>query len=300
MRPVPVLAAFCFLGGWLAACSGGFTSASDAGSDGAPPVQAELCGENARCHSAAPTGWEGPGLVKNADEAAPCGGDATFNQAIGSRLNDGLSAPAAKCECACGPLEGTCTYTYQLYENAECVRLRYGNIFTKGPNVCGGDASFYTKYGGVGGTPRSCSPKPTTTLPPTTWAASEQLCGGAFFQGTCRGGELCVAGAAKLCIARKGDVACPAGPFSVKRLRFGGIAEGRACTECTCTRPANDCTPVGIGDCRSETPNVPLSLTGCYAHSKVIPVPDGACTPSVPTPTGAATGVDPTTLCCEP
>src|SRR5207247_1349188 len=66
-----------------------------------------------------------------------------------------------------------------------------------------------------------------------TLAAGNAGCGG----GTCCRARPPAGFESKACVLMAGDVACPSGGYSAKRLYYGGVTDTRDCAACTCDKP---------------------------------------------------------------
>jgi hypothetical protein len=163
----------------------------------------------------------------------------------------------------------------------------------------------------------SCGvPVSSATLPEPTWSVAATACGLLHSPLTrgCGSGRVCAPPSpGPLCIMSTGDVACPpASSYANKHLYYGGFAEGRSCSTCTCAT-------VGTGSCNGQF-NLFTGID-CSASLQVLQVTFGACT-SIPAGThnvdlnyitltepscaasggiaqGMATATTPTTLCCS-
>jgi hypothetical protein len=170
----------------------------------------------------------------------------------------------------------------------------------------------------------SCRPSGGVAgLPAPRWGSLGRACGGAISVATgCTNGSVCAPRAVApfvsgLCIEQAGDIPCPAGPFSAKRVFYTSATDGRSCSACQCGDSAGaTCTAttriysgamrgtcsgdlvamVDGGACTALTGNPTVGVRG----ASVTPPKGGSCPPSGGQPVGTLTPAMPTTFCCVP
>ena len=298
------------------ACGAGCTGPSDAQS--APDVQIVQLptGKSCACLDAPPPDWRGPAaLASGAGVAPPCGGDYATDVLQAFAEPD---APAAQCGCTCAASGVTCPSTFPLnvYGSSTCGGTKCATVTMSVGTCVDLLATNCNVSNGVGPAPApqgTCTPQPTSTIPKRGWKQATRACllPAPPRQETCEAGELCVPLPtvpleARPCIFRAGDLACPAGLYSVRRVVYGDATDDRACSTCTCGSATGTCTAVIRPDCGNNL--TPVNVTTCGAindPSKIMlvsaPLPSAVtCPASGGSPTGAVTPTSPTTLCCVP
>lgn len=296
------------------ACGASCADATDAPS--APDVQIVQLpgGGSCACLDTPPPDWRGPAaLASGSGTAPPCGGDFTADVLQAFADPD---APAAQCGCTCAASGVTCpsTFPVNIYGSTGCGGNKCDTV-TLSVGTCVNVQANCTFANGVGPAPSpqgTCTPQPTSTVPESGWKQATRACllPAPPRQETCGAGELCVPLPkapleTRPCIFRAGDVACPGGLYSVKRLVYGDAKDDRACSTCTCGNIAGSCPAMIRKECASSTP---LDVTTCGSIGDPTnimlvsaPVPTGvSCPPIGGTPTGGVTPTTPTTLCCVP
>lgn len=289
------------------------------------PLPASCSGGAFKCITAAPAGWSGPfALYTGAPSGAPsCPGDAPLAELSG---NAGLSAvPAAQCTaCSCTASAISCgKSTATPFANSGCTgACGVGPINVSSGSCerayCNGVSEAVTIYLSAPALSATCTPqasKPTPTLPALTFATRTLGCRAPkLAQVDCKAGEICATLAGSpfqtgLCIAQNGDVACPAGPYSVKKaLTYRDVTDTRDCGACACGSATGTCaataTPYGDIGCGGAL-QAPVAVPGCVPHGakfKMVSTPPGTAT--CPASGGAATGTaalaTPVTVCCAP
>ena len=234
-------------------CTNGFDDNCDGLIDCADPQ----CQPAFTCVPTAPTGWVGPvEFWQAANPATAPGCDTGYGGALRDGQGGAFTASPATCGCTCSATGQVCSQSGSFFTQTNCA----GTCATVTPaadgtctpvpgNGCGSQGSFSlalgTPTGGV------CSPSPSTTVPPVTWATSERVCsytGPTDNPGGCSGagGASCVrapAGAAGgysagACVYSTADpppTACPAGFTAIPPLTFYARAtDTRGCATCTC------------------------------------------------------------------
>lgn len=269
----------------------------EAGADGSgPPPTARPCSGGGYCRVAAPSGWEGPGVV-DGECAAP------FTARVAS-LHEGLDAGAEWCACGCTPPNTQCQYLVERFSGNVCdgpqgvgtVRSS-SDCWTNTRSLRVLDASVVS----LG----SCKPYGDAGKDPPAWARSAGFCAGSFFTKDCPTGELCVTSpAARVCVARLGEHVCPGAPYTSRRVYFQGFEDTRGCGACACG-PPEGCIPVKMGrlnPCPGGTPS-PMFVNdaGCLGPFEYVnALPTGSCAPSPASKVGDVKPTQPVTVCCEP
>jgi hypothetical protein len=256
------------------------------------------------CLSEPPAGWMFVTMstTQTACEDAWAGSSSTSH--------DGLTAAGATCSCTCATSGTGCQVSYSF--NGDCgyacsggCTAGYTNLTlasgTCVPAVVQANAyqALSTPTGG-----ESCTPQPTTTIPPVAWAETITACGptSAIGHGSCGIGSACVAAAPagfKVCIEQAGDLSCP---FGAKQLEYAGATDTRACSTCTCGEPAGAvCGGATVGYATADCTGTSFPLAcGPSANSvEYVAAPSGTCASPVPiSATGAAMPSGPITFCC--
>ena len=229
-------------------------------------------------------------------------------------------APDAQCGCTCAPGGATCpsTFPVNIYGSPTCCGAKCDTV-TVSVGACVNVQMNCTFANGVGPAPSpqgTCTPQPTSApVPKAGWKHATRAClpPAPPRQETCGGGELCVPlpGAPlepRPCIFRAGDMACPAGLYSVKRVVYGDAKDDRTCSTCTCGNMTGSCPATIRKDCSPGGVGATVNVTTCGAIGDPpsimlvsVPLPTGvSCPPIGGTPTGSVTPTSPTTLCCVP
>ena len=189
------------------------------------------------CAGALPTGWMSIGYLNltNPDAICPAGYPSKIV------LNDPANLPGSqKCECACNNAGAICTSV------ATCGATCMSPTITQFPIE-----EFCTSFGTGNNTTCTLSPPVPTggqcimsfARPSFSWAATARFCqrDPNSGYGSCLNNNMvCVpksAGDLGPCIVRSGEVACPAGPYTSRRvLSDGNYQDDRTCVnkDCTC------------------------------------------------------------------
>jgi hypothetical protein len=167
----------------------------------------------------------------------------------------------------------------------------------------------------TGGT---CTPEPTTTVIPPTWAVTARACVSdlAPAQVDCQAGSICAPQpsgqyGSHLCIAKSGSVACPTTGYTNRQVFYGSVTDTRACSQCLCgsflSATCNASVQVYASTNLSCTGNAityvaPFACDAVQqpADFKMVLTPsNGSCSIAGPvSATGSATPASPTTFCC--
>jgi len=298
----------------LAGCSlvigvGGISGGGDAGDEG------DAGGGGCDCLPPVPPGWSVVALSAATTDPCPDGyGDAS------DLVVDPMLGPAS-CACICTvTTPPTCTsgtvvegYSYgttcadasanQLQANdGGCTDYSFSGLAPlhdiQGPSPSGG----------------ACSAEKSRTLPAGGSAGRACAAQAGTLSGCAAGGTCAQAVAApfEVCIAQPGAVACPQG-FARAHSAGASLADTRDCTDCTCGAPTATCdgtlswyADAGCANLLATAPADdachPTASAGVVAASyQYAATPQGVtCTPGSPsTPTGDASLVSPTTICCR-
>lgn len=308
---------------------------SDASADAPPPipdvaVPLTCKTGNFRCIAAAPAGWSPPfALYTGAVTGAPsCPTDAPLPALDAYNGLTGV-APAVCGSCTCVASKIGCNkVTGTAYQNANCsggcnsfnstVQMSDG---TCGDFDCtnGNESSIYVPLPTVSATCTPQAPKPTVTKPPTSWSGRALGCRApTVAQVDCAAGEVCATKApspfaSTMCISQSGNVACPAGIYSVKKGPYAtGTSDTRDCTACACGAATGNCTATvtpysaPVVQC-STAVAAPVNLPSCINRGtadkylmKATPPGQVVCPASGGAPTGTVVSSGVVTVCCEP
>lgn len=314
------------LSGLTDGCDGGCGRQQDDAGDGDGDVDGSTDGRTSdagaapgcACADRAPSPWQGPVALWEGTGAPPsCPG------AYGADVLDAFAdpvAPPASCTCACDPPAGaSCASSWSatLYDDHACTTPCGATTLTLGAcaDVQGTCANVYGLSATAQATGGACAPRATTQRPGWSWSRAARACAPTELAGTnaCGAGQICAPAPAApleptLCIVAAGDLACPAGAYSVRRVYYGDAADGRGCAPCTCGAPSGvTCTATAQQGCGQTGPSIPLP-TPCVSledpgsvelTASATPT-GGSCSPSGGEPTGALTPTAPTTVCCTP
>jgi hypothetical protein len=316
------------------ACGGdAFTAESgseDGGTSHDSPVDAfseppPTCSGAFACVPDVPTGWQGP-MEVYAGAAAPPACKVGFAQSVGA--NDVLQAPAATCDCSCGPSTTTCNPpTMAFYDSMTCGAVASCTSTSLSPNVCQTldershcvgaltlDVSLLAGTSVVG----SCTPAPMRNVPAYSWGIQARGCVStvAPAQVDCGSGKICAPTpepgfAQTLCIGHPGDVACPGGGYGVKHVYYTSVDDTRTCTGCTCGAPTGgSCSFFSVTgyassnqSCTGKAVTYPPG-TKCAGVQQpgdfrlTLAPTNGSCAASTSSPMGMATPTGPVTVCC--
>lgn len=303
--------------------SGGSSSDGTAGSDGSGTTATggstgdttggvePTCDGDSTCVAAAPADWMGPVRAEDFTPATtPPECPAPF-ETVAADLSEGFDPGMATCDCECTPPSfNTCTMPI-FYGAASCPDTTGTPDVYITPNECA-EADEGAGYYAVGEPIRSfgdCTPSDNHQIDVPTFTTAVRLCSGTLDAPGCEAEERCVPSDADLCIYREGDHACPAGPYTVKRLLHADSTDTRACSTCECGEASGEC--VGDmtfrgGGCTGTSLEV-VTGTGCTSGS-IDPSHavftwntwTGACPEQGGVLSGSAEATMPTTACCLP
>lgn len=274
------------------------------------------------CVDSAPAGWDGPVLVYEGQTDAPdCSG--AFADAV-AEGGTALSAGPANCSaCSCSGGPGSCAAALNFETGADsacggtCTNSVNSSCAELSPSCLSGLSTGYVETHVPAGTGQGCTASAQApSVPATTWDANARACApsAALARAGCETGELCAPEppfAGSFCVMQDGDVACPAGTYTDRRVYFTAIADTRDCSACAC---GADCDYTwrffDAADTTCATPLLTLSAAnqcvavtpngGSIRVGAEIAVPTGACVASGGQPTGSAQPADPITFCCVP
>jgi hypothetical protein len=273
------------------------------------------------CLADAPAGWSGPTVLYVGSEKAPACGGAYPSEALRGGLD--VSAPAAECSaCSCTQAAPGCSSflgfgmgTQADCSDAACKTQIDSSCVELVPSCLNGLATAYVQTQ-LPPSAMSCMPSAPQSpmIADPAFMQHVLACGSSDLRrGGCSPGNVCAPEGpftGPYCIVQPGDLACPAGPYSDKRVYFTAIDDKRDCSACSC---GSDCsytwkifddadatcqTPLGTktsaGECVVVTPSsgkirVGAAITGT-----------GTCAASGGQPTGSATANSPVTACCKP
>lgn len=271
------------------------------------------CAGGGTCGAIAPDGWIGPFALNtasppNASQQCPQG----WTDHGGAFLD--LVAAPATCACNCVPAAATCTAEVTYYSDSGCtMAVEMG----ASSGMCDG-LSTETDHSHVRavGTPSGvgCTPAEQYVVPPTAWNEASVMCSppelpvcdeGVCLPATPTGFE------DRWCVMKDGEHACPAGPYSMQRLRHRSLMDTRTCTPCGCNVQGTATCPGPLREyqlaCTIELDEIPMDgqcrLSFASAFSAWNVRLDGvaasfSCANNNPTPVGEAIPTDPVTLCC--
>ena len=274
------------------------------------------------CVESAPTGWS---IV-------------TFAPAPATTCPSGYNSPAVvapapasagpTCTCTCGaPSVNPCTQgtlTLQMGQMA-CGGNTYTTGVTGGCDTLAAGAKVTIAY--TTGNAQPLTAKQVTCggagVPPAAQPATGGVtCSPASsVAGGCQSGSACLPKimAASRCIQRPGDMACPPGPFSNRKVvgAVGDVMDNRTCGACSCTSTATSCfnaTFTGYDDpaCTQHAVSVQIDGTCHMVNAGTFQNNDHFTYEATPntltcTANGAPPAVsgsfklnNPITLCCTP
>ncbi|MDP9150768.1 MAG: hypothetical protein M3O36_12630 [Myxococcota bacterium] len=309
----------------------GFDDAADVGIvDGGEPPPPHCSGSYA-CAPGVPAGWTGPlELYAGPRPPASCGPHFLGPSYMGSA---DLVAPIPTCGCQCGAPTGvSCSApAVSFYPGAgptcsgpkpACATLDLvSGVCTRvdtSANCISPVSGVTMSSPGSTASGGSCAPLATSAVPVAGWGTSARACVSAAVtaQADCGAGNLCAPipnpqYGASLCVSHGGDVTCPTAGYTTRQLYYGGIDDTRACSPCSCggvtgtTCAANFdvFTSNSMGGCAASkvTYQTPFSCSPVQQPASfllTLTPSVGSCRPSVSTPTGVASPVRPTTVCC--
>ncbi|MBK9001818.1 MAG: hypothetical protein IPM35_39350 [Myxococcales bacterium] len=306
-------------GGSGAGGAGG--AGGDAGSGGlggtggqAGDAGSELCDSSTHECKAAPAGWKGPVVAHSGPAGAvSCAGPLGTQAFV---AYSGLTGTGHTCEgCKCNTSSVKCEVSVSMYALAGCQTTANTK---KVSDTC---VDFGAAYNYVAvsapslklGT--SCTPSGGSITPESpAWAEKTVGCTAAP-QGICTDpSESCLpkgGSTARWCVYASGNLSCPPGPYSDKKLVHEDFADTRACSACTCGLPSVSCVGGGadvhqVAICNDGPTASPAPSAGCTAATGVRAARysdwnlQGGCTASGGQKSGSVAPSSPVTVCCEP
>lgn len=285
----------------------GTTTPAGTGTTLPDPTGAD-CEAGGTCRAAPPPGWQGPVAVVTGMGAIPsCPSELPTTLEIGHTM---LDAAPATCTCGCDPVPGSCdAITITIDETAGTCDT--GTPVDLAEDDCVPLVSSATSatVGSPVGSEGTCATNGDVEVAPPVWVDHLRVCT-ADDAPTCEGDGVCLPSvdAADTCILRAGDVPCPAGPYSDRTVLYGDYLDDRDCSTCQCNVQGPVCrVEMRMSTDCSGTPDV--TWTTDVAHCESFDVPVGEdftaqldtvdnCAGTGSSPIGAATPVDPTTICC--
>jgi hypothetical protein len=306
-------------------CSAGedCTNGIDDNCNGMTDCADPLCQSGYTCFDPIPSGWTG--LVSlydatgNPPPAPPACGGGYPNDVVDKSGSPNI--PSASCGCTCGsPTAIQCQFVNaMLYSDPGCVTQCASDGLP--PNFCvaSGCATAQSYIATASPTGGSCSPMPTSNIPPVTFSGVGRACEYAGPLGGGCGAGKCAAkpptGYGPRCVFNNGgDLPCPSGNYSVKHTYYSGSTDTRACSACSCGAPTGaSCTGgqvtlYGNVSCNGASNTYPLS-TGCASLPSVPGIgieatattpTGGSCGSMGGALTGSAQATGATTVCCMP
>jgi hypothetical protein len=281
------------------------------------------------CVAAPPSGWSGPYELSETTGGPPAPAPAPCSVgAYPVEVYSGVAsqfAPPALCDCECAPAVGsTCSApAITLYVGAMCaaaMKCSMADVSSAScvdfDPTCGGPRMELGAPTPIAG---ECVAKLTSNVPDLGWTASARLCGlNEPSSGECNAGEVCTRAVglpfeSVYCIATAQLASCPPGPYSRRRVYYGGATDTRECSGCSCGAPSVTCfggTVSTFNQAGCVTPphntwSAPESCMGIGGDKSGIYNDDavphsGPCAPTGGEPTGKVTPTTPTTICCTP
>lgn len=295
----------------LGSSTGGGTSDGTQTTSTDPSIGSSESGPAAceTCMATVPEGWQGP-LVLGAGETAPsCAAPYT---AVVFQAAEDISGEDASCGCECGDPGVDC----------DSLQVQYADTCEQPPDVENFDEADTCHnttptgpttgvlFAPISGT-EVCPPSLVRTIPAPN-LTEVVLCGGALSQETCGTDELCAGAipegfAETLCIAQDGEHECPEA-YPNARPVFGGLADSRDCTECSCSSGDSfGCSATlelfSAVDCEGTPTRGASGTDSCFDSPASIrfsePTVTGDCTPSSVDAIGTVVGEEPVTICCQ-
>jgi hypothetical protein len=217
------------------------------------------------------------------------------------------------------PLSSACAMTEATPDS-----LTGGGCSPTSPLVAGATYSVSVEVYESAGT-QTCAPSGVVPVPAGFNAAAATcgaLDGGA---GSCAGGERCIVAprggfvSNKYCVVQVGNVPCPGGLYVDRHLYYTQQNDSRTCSPCSCgAHGGASCSAAGLainayedtscatnaeamnagGGCGTITLDAGATALALQAGLGLDSV--GACPPSGGAPSGSATPLNPTTVCCTP
>jgi hypothetical protein len=240
-----------------------------------------------------------------------------------------VDAGATTCSaCSCSPGGACSAPELSFYSDSKCTTDCATPVALASACVIAPNCDYF-EVGASSPTGAACTASTVTANTPSPWSSTVSACSPMGRAAACGSGGVCLPappaapGNAGFCISQPGvDVPCPAGPYSVQHVYYGGLADTRGCEPCACdvtSAPAcmgGDGLPYTQPSCGVPIPSsIPFLVPGgCAATSfSSSLVPAGgfklaqmptllpatcAASPSGGQPTGSVAPTQPTTFCC--
>lgn len=272
------------------------------------------------CVDNVPEDWQGPVVLGESDTDAPaCSGP--FSELVqegGAELSVS-SAQCSGCQCSAG----TCATGLSLSLGTSTNCSAQGDSTTYNPSACASldttgaasDSEVQVALLPVAGA-TSCTPG-TSALMGASPSFGTQVRTCALnttpIRGGCERGRVCAPKpeggfGQDVCILRQGDHPCPSGDYANRHLFYEGISDTRSCAPCDCSDGCSyEVTLFDEADSTCQNPVVTLTEdTQCGAITPVaaairrtVSIQDSrGCGNSGGQASGAATGIEPFTVCC--
>jgi hypothetical protein len=274
------------------------------------------------CLATAPAGWSGPAVLYVGSKKPPaCSGDYAQAAMHGGTAASADAAQCSSCSCnapaSCGTYLNVAVGAQTDCSDAACEATLNTSCSELSSSCLGSLTTAYLQtrlQPGVSGCTASMQ---SPVIADPSWDKNVLACAaGTLRRGGCGPGNVCAPPgpfSGPYCIVHDGDQACPAGPYTDRRLYYAAIDDTRDCTACSCATDcsyrwqvfddsdtscgtpkasltsAGQCTAVTIASASSGKIRVGVSISG-----------SGACTASGGAPTGAAQASAPFTACCVP
>jgi hypothetical protein len=307
--------------------------ASDGGNDAGPADAGEDAADSAcpgTCTIAAvPAGWQ---VIEFEDTLAT---PPACSTGYGSSIDvvEGPSGAPATCGCACNlTTPGSCmtgnfTVNVDLFGGGGCLAPAVTSPVNGG--ACSPATDNYQpssnpkmKVDPAPYAPGACTPDPSVSTTPVTFAAQGRLCAaldGGAPSGTCAGGGTCAASPAgfSLCITHAGTMTCPPGYTLPAHIAApaSDVSDTRGCTACSCGAADAGCagslTLFTDSTCTTGAESAPVNdvCNGFPVTSGATPTYNAyeydasaqgeGCPPSPVSPDGGVALTNTHTICCQ-
>lgn len=274
------------------------------------------CAAEELCIEAAPPGWDGPGLqvVGNGNVPPECGGSYPLGD-VGGLVDVAVDPPL--CDCECEPMADAACDPVQIvyHDGLGCGSGQGANSLADGE--CG---SFFIGQGiesVIADFPSAApgqicgSPVVDETVPPLDIINPTSLCLPESFGSSCGENSTCLPQTeiSTYCIAREGDVPCPAdSAYDQRTVIYQNIDDQRGCGECSCGALLGQCagniSVHSSGNCGGGALAFDLGVCENFPDPEFVSArynqteAQFACEAGQVSPTGAVDLLDPTTFCC--
>lgn len=285
--------------------------APDTGAD-TGPIATGTC----TCAPAPPQGWQGPVALGESQQGPGPACDVGLVTAYRGGIAPASPPPCTPCACGAPSARARCDVTLTLWNTGACTagtQCATHALTTNCTQItyCNG-GSLTSAMRTIPNPVGSCGAPTGGAKPAAAFAREATACSlPAVPAGACAADQACAptpGAGTSTCIRQAGQVACPAGPYSVQKIFFGGMDDTRACSACSCnatctggstavyaeTACADQLDTTGPNLCDSLPTN---TLNG---SAKVNTAPTFGCSATGGAVSGALTGKDPTTFCCLP